>query len=190
MKCILRRHIYICLALLPGCGYVFDPDAFTFVKVPVDAVSTDTQGEQLLNAVEASPTAESAARRNVNRRRDRDRSSPRSDEVSDEGEVTESPSSAPQPSSGVGNTDDSSITPSQPSSDVDDQPSGDDDNEDTAVDDTTADDASPSVPDANTTVSDETSPPGDDGNIDLGGAVDVAGKPGPDTESSTIKLVQ
>jgi len=67
MKCILRRHIYICLALLPGCGYVFDPETLTFVEAPVDAVSTDTQGEQSLNAVEASPTAESAARRRQQR---------------------------------------------------------------------------------------------------------------------------
>ena len=163
MKCILRRHIYICLALLPGCGYVFDPDAFTFVKVPVDAVSTDTQGEQSLSAVEANPTTESAARRNVNRRRDSDRSSSRSDDVSDDGAPTQSTSATPQSASDATSTDDSTSPPSQPSSD--------DDN-----DEATGDDASPSVSDANTTVSNESSPPGDERNINLGGGLDIAGK--------------
>ena len=156
MKCILRRHIYICLALLPGCGYVFDPETFTFVEAPVDAVSTDTQGEQSLSAVEASAAAEPAASRDVNRRSDNDRSSPRSDDVSDEGEATEDTSSTSQPSSGAGSTDDSSATPSQPSSDDD-------------------DDTSPSVPDTNTNIPDVPSRPGDGVNINLGGGFDPLG---------------
>ena len=81
MRCVVRCQIFLCLVLLSGCGYVFDPEAFTFVKEPVDAVSTSTQEEQSLRAVETHPTVEPAARRNENRRRDNDRSSPRSDDA-------------------------------------------------------------------------------------------------------------
>ena len=104
MKCVVRCQIYMCLVLLAGCGYVFDPEAFTFVKVPVDAVSTNTQEEQSLSAVEASPTAEPAARRNENRRRDNDRSSPRSDDAPSVPDVntTAADVSSPPPDGGSG----------------------------------------------------------------------------------------
>lgn len=172
MKFVLRSSVSICLVLLSGCGYAFDPKTFTFIETSTGSTTTDTQGTQ-----RSSPPSQSLVGFNQDRSDDNDRSSPGSDNSAKDEAPTNVNNSPSQPSSG-GNDDDASsgATPS-PTPD-DDASSGaspsptPDDNDDSSGGAT-----SPSLP--NDDDSDAPSIPGDTGGGTLGGSIDPIGKPIP-----------